>query len=64
VLDLGIRLPLDNLLDLESCRRQVACHLGGAEKEEVNAYPLVPPIVQVNRLVAEVEGEQQQAARS
>ncbi len=64
MLNIGIRLSFDNLLNLESCGAEAVCGLGGTEKEEVNADFLTPPLIQMNGIVANVESQQQQSARS
>jgi hypothetical protein len=61
---MGIRLPLDNLLNLESCRTEVVYHLVRSEKVEVNANPVTLPLIKMNGVVADVEGQQQRPARS
>jgi hypothetical protein len=58
MLDLGIRLPLDDLLDLESCCPDVARHFVRTEKEEIDGDSLPSPLIQMNGLVADVESEQ------
>jgi hypothetical protein len=63
VLDVGIGVPFDDLLDLEAGRRQGVPHLFGPEEGEVERDPLPPPLVQVQGVIADVEGEEQQAAR-
>jgi hypothetical protein len=42
MLNVGIRLTLNNLLNVESCFAKVACDLVGTIKEEVNAHSLAP----------------------
>jgi hypothetical protein len=63
VLDVGVRLALDDLFDLETRRRQIARHLGRLEEKEVNVHLLIAPFVEVNRIVADVKRQQQEAAR-
>jgi hypothetical protein len=62
VLDVGIRLPLDQLLNLESCRTESTHHLVRMEKEEVHANLVTPPLIQMNGLVADVEGQKEYPA--
>src|SRR5262249_11207284 len=45
MLNLEVRLSLDNLLHLEACRLQVACHLIRSEEGEVNAHLVAPPFI-------------------
>src|SRR5262245_32481268 len=59
VLDVGIWLPLDDLIYFESTGTQTARHLVGIEEEEINTDSLPPPLIQVNGLVADVEAQQQ-----
>ena len=58
VLNIGIRLTLNHLLNLESSFTSVACHLVGTEKEEIHRDHLPPPFVQMNGVVANVKGQQ------
>jgi hypothetical protein len=57
MLNVRIRLTLDNLLNVESCFAKVACDLAGTVKEEVNAHSLAPPLIQMNGVVADVESQ-------
>src|SRR5262249_5574100 len=45
-------------------RTEIAGHLVGAEKEEVYANLVAPPLLQMNSLIADVEGQKQDPARS
>jgi hypothetical protein len=64
VLNIGIWVSLDDLLDVESFRPERARDLLNTKKVEVNGDFLTPPLIQMNRLLADVEGEQQETARS
>jgi hypothetical protein len=55
MLDGGIGLALDDLLNLKIRCRQVACHLVGLEKEKVHADRVSPPLVEVNGILSDVE---------
>ena len=64
MLHVRIGLPLNEFLDLESRRSQGVRDLLGAEEQEIHRYPLSPPFVQMHRLCADVEGQEQQPART
>jgi hypothetical protein len=64
VLNIGIGLSFDHLLNLESSGAEAVCNVARTEKEEVNGDSLTPPFIQMNGLVADVEGQQQQTVRS
>ena len=50
--------------DLESSGAEAVCHVSRTEKEEVNGDGLTPPLIEMNRIVADVEGQQQQTVWS
>src|SRR5215212_9123591 len=60
---LAVRRPFDYLLHLEARLSQQALHILRAEEVEVYEYLLAPQLVESPDLVADVEGEQEQAAR-
>src|SRR5262245_13131315 len=59
VLNVRIRVPLDNLLNVKACLMEVGCHLVRTKKEKVHADLLSPPLLQMNAVVADMESEQQ-----
>src|SRR5207249_743193 len=61
VLNIGIRLSLDNLFDLEASNSEIARHLVGTEEEEINTDFLPPPLLQMNGIVADVKSQQNSA---
>ncbi len=63
VLHLGIWLALNDLFDLESRRSKIARHFLRLKEEEIDVHFLIPPVVEMQRFVTAMEGEQQQAVR-
>ena len=64
LLNIEIRFSLYNLLNFKSGFAEESRHLGGTEKKEVNADLMPPPFIQMFGVVANVQGQQQQTARS
>jgi hypothetical protein len=58
MLNLGIRFPLDHLLDLESSLSEIARHFVRAKKEEINAHFLTPLLIAVKNAIANVESQE------
>ena len=59
VLYLGIGVSLDDLLHLEAGGFQIAGHFSRLEEGEVEENRLVPKFLDVERLLADVEGQEQ-----
>src|SRR6185503_19436056 len=57
-------LALDNLINFKSCRAKVAGHFIRAEEKEINTDFLIPPLIQMNGVVANMKCQQQDPARS
>src|SRR5882724_4316721 len=64
VLDVRVRVALEDLDDLEAGRLEGGRHIVWAEEVEVDRDPMRPPLVQVDRLVADVEGQEQHSTRA
>jgi hypothetical protein len=64
MLNFRVGIPFDDFLDLKSSLAELLRNLVRTKKEEIDVHLVPPPFVQVNRLVANVKGNEQAAARS
>ena len=63
MLDVGIGLTHKHLFNLKPGRTQILSHFFGAKEKEVNANRLLPPRIEMNRLLTKMKRRQQQPTR-